>query len=71
VLLFTENPPQTQITMWLPITGMAVTIFVITVAPQKLICPQGRVYPKNAIPDIKIKIITPEHQTHCLGALND
>jgi hypothetical protein len=52
-------------------TGMAVTIFVITVAPQKLIWPHGRVYPKKAIPAIRIKIITPELQTHCLGARKD
>jgi hypothetical protein len=71
VLLLTENPPHTQITIWFPITGIAVTIFVITVAPQKLICPQGKVYPRNAIPAIKMKITTPELQTHCLGARKD
>jgi len=32
---------------------------VITVAPQKLICPQGRTYPINAVAIDKIRIITP------------
>jgi hypothetical protein len=46
---------------------MAVNKFVVTVEPQKLICPQGSVYPKKAIPAININKITPEHHTHCLG----
>jgi len=29
--------------------GMADTKFVITVAPQNLICPQGSTYPINAV----------------------
>jgi hypothetical protein len=32
---------------------------VITVAPQKDICPHGRTYPIKAVPITKNKIITP------------
>ena len=35
---------------------------VITVAPQKLICPQGNTYPIKAIAINIIKIIIPENQ---------
>jgi len=35
------KPPQTHCTISLPINGMADNKLVITVAPQKLICPQG------------------------------
>lgn len=38
-------------------------MLVITVAAQKLICPQGKTYPENAVPDIKMKIVTPEYHT--------
>jgi len=61
------NPPQIHTTSLEPTKGIAVKRFVITVEPQKLICPQGRVYPKKAIPAIRIKRIEPVHQTHCLG----
>jgi hypothetical protein len=40
---------------------------VITIAAQKLICPQGKMYPKNAVIIIKTKIIIPEIQRDCLG----
>lgn len=56
VLLSTENPPQIQKVIVEPIYGIAEIKFVITVAPQKDIWPQGKIYPKNAVP-IKIKII--------------
>lgn len=36
--------------------------FVITVAPQKDICPQGRTYPKNAVAIANTIIITPKIQ---------
>jgi hypothetical protein len=39
---------------------MAEAKFVITVAPQKLICPQGRTYPKKAVPIIMKNIAIPE-----------
>lgn len=58
--LSTENPPHTQKTIFFPIKGMEDRIFVITVAPQNDICPQGRTYPINAEAIIKINIIFPE-----------
>jgi len=45
----TDGPPQIQITKSFPINGMAETTPVITVAPQKDICPHGRTYPKKAV----------------------
>lgn len=41
VALFKENPPQIHWTIFLPKYGMADRRFVITVAPQNDICPQG------------------------------
>jgi hypothetical protein len=59
VALLIAKPPQIHITSKLPIYGTVETRFVITVAPQKDICPQGRTYPKKAVAmDIK-KIVTP------------
>lgn len=60
VELLIENPPQTQKIIILPITGIAVIKLVITVAPHRLIWPQGSTYPKNAIPADKKKVINPE-----------
>jgi len=34
----------------------------MTVAPQNDICPQGRTYPKNAVPIVKRSKITPIFQ---------
>lgn len=45
----TENPPHIHSTRVFPRYGMAEKIFVITVAPQKDICPHGRTYPKKAV----------------------
>jgi hypothetical protein len=42
--------------------GIAENKFVITVAPQNLICPQGRTYPINAVAIVKINRITPIFQ---------
>lgn len=42
VALSTEKPPQIHCTNMLPIYGIADRRFVITVAPQKDICPHGR-----------------------------
>jgi phage terminase large subunit-like protein len=39
---FTENPPHIHSTIPFPRIGMAEKMFVMTVAPQKDICPQGR-----------------------------
>lgn len=38
----TENPPHTHWTRVFPTYGTAESRFVITVAPQKDICPHGR-----------------------------
>ena len=62
VLFDTENPPQSQVEIISPISGIAVNKFVITVAAQKLICPQGRIYPIKAVAIIKIKIRQPLYQ---------
>lgn len=48
VALLTEKPPQIQLVSLLPINGIEDKILVITVAPQKDICPHGRTYPKKA-----------------------
>jgi len=49
--------------------GIVETRFVITVAPQKDICPHGSTYPRNAVAiDIR-KILTPI--IHVLQNLND
>ena len=44
----TEKLPHSHCTRSLPIKGMAENKFVITVAPQKDIWPQGRTYPRKA-----------------------
>jgi len=62
--LSTEKPPHNQNAISCPITGMALNKFVITVAPQKLICPHGRTYPINAIAIINAKISIPLNQTN-------
>jgi len=38
---------------------MAENRFVITVAPQNLICPHGNTYPINAVAIVKINSTTP------------
>ena len=62
VAFLTEKPPHSQATIWLPITGIADAKLVITVAPQKDICPQGSTYPKNAVPITKSNKTTPTLQ---------
>jgi hypothetical protein len=59
VALSTANPPHTHWTNIVPRYGIADNKFVITVAPQNDICPQGRTYPIKAVPITKNKIITP------------
>ena len=44
-----------------PTKGTAVTKLVMTVAPQKLICPQGKTYPMKAVAIINKKITIPDH----------
>ena len=63
VALSTANPPQIHSTNIGPIYGMADSRFVITVAPQNLICPQGRTYPTKAAAIVAIKIIIPIFHT--------
>ncbi len=59
VALLTANPPQIHSTKDFPIYGIAETRFVITVAPQNLICPQGSTYPVNAVAIVSTNRITP------------
>lgn len=47
--LSTENPPHAHSTSVWPMYGMAENKLVITVAPQKDICPQGKTYPTKAV----------------------
>ena len=62
VALSTANPPQIHWTRSVPIRGIAENRFVITVAPQNDICPQGRTYPRKAVAIIKNRIRTPTDQ---------
>jgi hypothetical protein len=48
---------------------MAESTPVITVAPQKDICPQGRTYPRKAVAMTNKMITTPE--THTFGLLEE
>jgi len=59
VALSTANPPQTHCTVSWPIYGIADKRLVITVAPQKDICPHGRTYPIKAVPITNIIKVTP------------
>lgn len=59
VALSTANPPHIHSTRVFPMYGMAENKFVMTVAPQNLICPQGSTYPINAVAIVKINRITP------------
>jgi hypothetical protein len=58
-----KNPPHNQITKLFPKYGIVTNKFVITLAPQKDICPQGKTYPKKAVIILKKKIIIPIIQT--------
>jgi len=64
----TEGPPQTHVTRSFPIIGIADITPVITVAPQKDICPHGSTYPRNAVAITSSIIITPEIHTFGLFA---
>lgn len=59
VTLSIENPPQIHCTMSVPKYGIADNKLVITLAPQKDIWPQGKIYPKKAVIIDKKKIIIP------------
>lgn len=59
VALSTANPPQTHSTSIGPTYGIAESKLVMTVAPQKLIWPQGRTYPTKAVAITKTTKSTP------------
>jgi len=59
VALSTANPPQSHKTRSGPKYGKAEKRLVITVAPQNLICPHGRTYPKKAAAITRISKRTP------------
>jgi hypothetical protein len=58
----TLNPPQSQRTTSGPQKGIVEIKLVITVAPQKDIWPQGRTYPKKAVPITNKRMVTPDIQ---------
>jgi len=60
VALSTAKPPHIHSTSIFPMYGMAEKRLVITVAPQKLICPQGSTYPINAVAIVRINSRTPK-----------
>lgn len=62
VALSTEKPPQIHSTRLVPMYGMADKRFVITVAPQKDICPHGRTYPMKAVAIVVNRRIIPMFQ---------
>jgi len=62
VALSIEYPPHSHWTKLIPKYGIADKRFVITVAPQKDICPQGNTYPIKAVPIVVNKINTPINQ---------
>jgi hypothetical protein len=64
VALSTAKPPHNHCTKSSPKYGIADKRLVITVAPQKDICPHGKTYPINAVPITKNKIITPIDQVY-------
>lgn len=69
VALLMENPPQSHSTIVTPRYGTVVIRLVMTVAPQKDICPQGRTYPRKAVAIDRIKMVTPA--IHVYSRLNE
>lgn len=59
VALSTEKPPQIHWTSVLPTYGTADRRFVMTVAPQKDICPHGSTYPTKAVIITRRRSTTP------------
>lgn len=57
-----ENPPHNHSTIVAPTYGIADSKFVITVAPQKDICPHGNTYPRKAVAISNKRINIPETQ---------
>jgi hypothetical protein len=62
VALSTANPPHNHSTIDFPIYGMAEIRLVMTVAPQNLIWPQTKTYPKKAVAIVSNIKITPIFQ---------
>jgi hypothetical protein len=62
VALSTAKPPQIHCTSVFPRYGIADNKLVITVAPQKDICPQGRTYPTKAVAMVIKRITIPMNQ---------
>jgi len=69
--LSTENPPHNNSTIDVPIPGIAENRFVITVAPQKLLCPQGNTYPLKPVALLKKKTTIPEYHKLARGKKYD
>lgn len=65
--LLTEKPPHNHVTRYSPISGRVDNKFVITVAPHKLIWPQGKIYPKKAVIIIHKNKATPENHKRWRG----
>lgn len=59
----TEKFPHSHCVTSFPMYGIAEIILVITVAPQKDICPHGNTYPRNAAPIVANRRTTPEPHT--------
>jgi hypothetical protein len=66
VALPTLNPPHNQLALASPNRNITVRKFVITVAAQKLICPQGKTYPRNAVRTVTKNNTTPVNHTSSL-----
>lgn len=58
----TEKPPHSHCTRLVPKYGIAEKMFVMTVAPQKDICPHGSTYPRKAVAMAIKRIISPDAQ---------
>ena len=62
----TMNPPHSHLPIGCPTTKITLTKFVITVAAQKLICPQGKTYPRKAVRKVNKNNTTPVNHTSSL-----
>jgi len=67
--LLTVKPPQIHSTNSGPIKGTEEKKLVITVAAQRLICPQTNIYPEKAANITNKKIAQPENQSLILVKL--
>ena len=62
----TRNPPHNHSVALSPSMNITVRKFVITVAAQKLICPQGKTYPRKAVRKVNKNNTTPVNHTSSL-----